>query len=114
MRKTIVTLVAVVAFSGAAIANSPEHAHHPAAATDVYAVAMKKMHTDMKIEPTGDADIDFARGMIPHHQGAIDMALILKEKGRDPELQKLADDIIAAQEKEIAFLNNWLAQHDKK
>lgn len=81
--------------------------------TGHYAPAMDKMHKDMMVEPTGDADIDFVKGMIPHHQGAIDMAKILKEKGKDPELQKLADGIIAAQEKEIAFMKDWLAKHEK-
>jgi len=107
--------LALLAFAPMALA---QHEHHaaPAAAgapVDVYAAAMEKMHKDMMITPTGDADADFVRGMIPHHQGAIDMAVILKEKGKDPELQKLADDIIAAQEKEIAFMNDWLKKHGK-
>ncbi len=106
-------------------AQAQEH-HHAVIATqqtadktavaveDYYADAMKKMHEDMMVKPTGDADADFVRGMIPHHQGAIDMAKVLKEKGKDSELQKLADDIIAAQEKEIAFMKKWLAEHEKK
>lgn len=83
------------------------------AVTDIYAPAMEKMHKDMMVTPTGDADVDFVNGMIPHHQGAVDMAKILKEKGKDPELQKMANDIIAAQEKEIAFMKDWLARHKK-
>ena len=63
----------------------------------------------MPMDFTGDADIDFARGMIPHHQGAIDMAKALLAYGNDPEIRKLAEDIIAAQEKEIALLRDWLA-----
>jgi uncharacterized protein (DUF305 family) len=80
--------------------------------TDHYAPAMKTMHENMMVTPTGDADVDFVRGMIPHHQGAIDMAKILLEKGKDPELKKLAADIIKAQETEIAFMKDWLAKHD--
>ena len=62
---------------------------------------------------SGDVDADFAAMMIPHHQGAVDMAKILKEKGTDPELQKLADAIIASQEKEITFMKDWLTKHEK-
>jgi len=69
------------------------------------------MHQRMALELTGDPDVDFARGMIPHHQGAIDMARALLAYGADPELRKLAEAIVAAQEAEIAFLRAWLAQH---
>lgn len=78
-----------------------------------YGEVMRKMHNDMMVRPTGDADVDFVKSMIPHHQGAIDMAKILKEKGKDPELKTLADEIIAAQEKEIAFMKDWLTKHEK-
>lgn len=90
------------------------HAMEPAVETkvvDYYAKAMETMHKDMMVAPTGDADVDFVRGMIPHHQGAIDMAKVLQEKGSDPELKKLASDIITAQEKETAFMKAWLAKH---
>ena len=49
-----------------------------------------KMHKDMAIAYTGDSDIDFVRGMIPHHQAAIDMARIQLEYGKDAEIRKLA------------------------
>jgi hypothetical protein len=79
---------------------------------DVYAPAMMQMHKAMgAVKPTGDADIDFVQGMIPHHQGAIDMAKIELEKGKDPEIKKLAQDIINAQEVEIKQMNDWLAKH---
>lgn len=69
------------------------------------------MHKDMAIAFTGDADVDFVRGMIPHHQGAIDMAKVLLTYGKDPELQKLANGIITAQTTEIAQMQSWLKQH---
>ncbi len=92
--------------------------HHPAAATDaprdIYAGAMDKMHQDMMaVKPTGDADVDFVRGMIPHHQGAVDMAKVVLEKGKDPEIKKMAEQVIKAQESEILFMNNWLKAHQK-
>lgn len=95
--------------------SNPKQADKTAVAVeDYYADAMAKMHKNMTIVPSGDADIDFVKSMLPHHQGAVDIAKVLKEKGKDPELQKLADDIIAAQEKEIAFMKKWLAEHEAK
>jgi uncharacterized protein (DUF305 family) len=73
--------------------------------------ANAKMHKDMTMELTGDADVDFVRGMIPHHQGAIDMAKIVLEHGKDPEIRKLAEEVIAAQEGEIAMMKEWLAKN---
>jgi hypothetical protein len=75
-----------------------------------YDDVMRDMHTAMaSVKPTGNPDIDFAAGMIPHHQGAIDMAKILLEKGTDPKLRRLGRDIIVAQEREIAYMRYWLA-----
>lgn len=72
-----------------------------------------KMHNNMAMEMTGDADVDFMMSMIPHHQGAIDMANVLLKFGKDPVTRKLAEDIIKAQQSEIAMMKDWLAKHQK-
>lgn len=75
-----------------------------------YKAANDKMHQDMAMSFTGDPDVDFAQGMIPHHEGAIAMAEIVLKYGKDEEILQLAEEIIAAQESEIAFLREWLNQ----
>ena len=73
--------------------------------------ANTRMHEMMAIEYTGNADVDFIKGMIPHHQGAVEMAKIVLEHGKDPEVRKLAEAIIAAQESEIKWMTEWLAKN---
>lgn len=80
-------------------------------ATRQFMEANARMHADMNVPFTGNADVDFIAGMIPHHQGAVEMARIVLEHGTDPEVRKLAEAIIAAQETEIAWMQEWLARN---
>jgi uncharacterized protein (DUF305 family) len=75
--------------------------------------AMQQMQQGMDMPMSGDPDQDFAQMMIPHHQGAIDMARIELESGKDPQLREMAQKVIEDQEREIAALKQWLAQHGK-
>ncbi|MFP5076029.1 DUF305 domain-containing protein [Rhizobium sp. YIM 134829] len=76
-----------------------------------FAAANDKMMNGMSIDYTGKPDVDFARSMIAHHQGAIDMAKVELQYGKDAEIRALAEGIIAAQEKEIAEMKAWLAKN---
>jgi uncharacterized protein (DUF305 family) len=79
--------------------------------SQAFKAANDRMHADMAVPLTGNADVDFVRGMIPHHQGAIDMARIVLEHGKDPEIRKLAEGVVQAQEGEIAMMKDWLAKN---
>jgi len=78
-----------------------------------FKAASDKMHRDMAITYTGNVDADFAKAMIAHHQGAIDMAKISLAFGKDAQIRRVAEDIVKAQESEIATLNEWLAKTGK-
>ncbi|MCC5969873.1 MAG: DUF305 domain-containing protein [Pararhodobacter sp.] len=93
--------------------HSHDHAHEndvsdlPASTREFMAVN-DWMHSAMDIDFTGDADVDFMRGMIPHHQAAVEMSLVVLEYGSDPEVRALAEAIIAAQNDEIEMMQRWL------
>jgi uncharacterized protein (DUF305 family) len=67
----------------------------------------------MHVPFTGDADVDFRTHMIPHHQGAIEMAKAALDHVKDPETKKMAQKIIDDQEKEITEMRDWLKKHGK-
>jgi uncharacterized protein (DUF305 family) len=119
---TRLTLAALLALTLAAPVSAQTtdhsaHAGHGAAApgetpaTAAFRAANATMHAGMDIPFTGNADVDFVAGMIPHHQGAVDMARIVLEHGSDPAVRSFAEAIIAAQEAEIAWMRDWLAKN---
>lgn len=94
-------------------AGSPHAGAAPAdidmsASSIAFRAVNEAMHHGMDIEMTGNADVDFVRGMIAHHVGAVDMARIVQIFGSDPEIAALAEEIIEAQEAEIAMMRDWL------
>ena len=83
------------------------------AADDFYTLmdgVMARMHVAMHVAPSGDPDRDFARMMVPHHQGAIDMALLELRFGKDERLRRLAQGIIIEQGQEIQVMRSILEQ----
>lgn len=72
--------------------------------------SMMSMMKGMEIGFTGNADVDFAKSMIPHHQGAVEMAKVVLQFGKDAEIRKLAENIVSTQQAEISSLKDWLAK----
>lgn len=80
--------------------------------TQAYIEAMDAMHAPMaQGVMADDPDIAFVRGMIPHHQGAIEMARVVQQHGDDPQTKVWAAQVIEAQEREIAEMENWLSEN---
>jgi uncharacterized protein (DUF305 family) len=112
-------LLALVVATGVGLAQHQGHGAHGAApsatneapSTVAFRAANARMHRDMDIAFTGKADIDFVRGMIPHHEGAIAMARVVLEHGRDAETRKWAADIVREQEREIGEMRAWLRRN---
>lgn len=89
-------------------ANNANMLDKKSASTLEYSAVNDAMHQAMAIEFTGNADIDFLKGMIPHHQGAVDMAKIVLKHGKDAKTKRLAKQIIKTQQQEIAQMQQWL------
>ena len=123
----VLTTALTLSFAGLAIAQRKDTAKQPhgaghttaamkpqpsdAASTKAFKEVHMKMMRDMTVPYTGSSDVDFVRGMIPHHQGAIDMAKVQLAHGKDPAIRALAEKIITDQEKEIAQMSDWLKKN---
>src|SRR5215510_14047487 len=111
MRRTLTLLVLMLSGSvvGLALAQGPHgHTGSELAESEFAAQMMRAMERMMAAKPTGNPDRDFAAMMIPHHQGAIDMAKIELTYGRDPVLRRLAQGIIVGQQQEIELMQRYL------
>lgn len=80
------------------------------ASTKKYQQINENMHKSMDIKFTGDADKDFLAAMIPHHQGAVEMAEVVLQHGKNPKIRQLAQEIITLQKKEIAEMKQLLKE----
>lgn len=107
---TVILLALVVpkAFSAAANAQAPSVTE--ASYLEENDAAMTKMMNDMAVEPSGDVDHDFVEMMVPHHQGAIDMAQAELKYGRNEQLRRIAQEIIVEQQQEIVAMRVALGQ----
>jgi uncharacterized protein (DUF305 family) len=112
-------LVAILIGVLAGVPAHPQHAHNgsqPASGRPAWSElqdSMQAMHRTMaSLNSTGDDDEDFVRLMLPHHQAAIDMAKAELMHGQDPQMRRLAQEIITDQESEIEFMQLWLRKHD--
>jgi len=118
---TFITLSAV-AISNYAQANEQPHQAHmnmpmstDSAMQQELMQGMNQMNQDMMAAAQyKDPDVAFAAGMLPHHIGAVKMAEVELKYGKDPEMRKLAEDIINAQQAEIEQMQKWLTAHNKK
>lgn len=106
MRILLAGLAGVLLCGAALAATLPQEAAYLAENQ----AAMDKMMAGMAVKPSGDADADFAAMMIPHHQGAIDMAVAELRHGRNPQLRRIAQEIIVDQQQEIAAMKLALGQ----
>ena len=118
---TFITLSAV-AISNYAQANEQPHQAHMnmqmstgSAMQQELMQGMNQMNQDMMAAAQyKDPDVAFAAGMLPHHIGAVKMAEVELKYGKDPEMRKLAENIINAQQAEIEQMQKWLKAHNKK
>jgi uncharacterized protein (DUF305 family) len=126
IRKRVISLAiaASVTATSFALAQDPLRTHHVHGAMPIHYVkdlspgsgeqpflsenetTMNKMMANMMIKPTGDVDRDFVAMMVPHHQGAVDMANAELKYGRNEQLRRLAQEIVASQQQEISTMRN--------
>jgi uncharacterized protein (DUF305 family) len=107
LQQTALVAATLIGLSGLAVAAPP-----PAEAAFLAEnqAAMGKMMTGMKVKPTGDVDADYVAMMIPHHQGAIDMAQTELRYGKNEQLRRISQEIIVQQQQEIVAMRRALGQ----
>jgi hypothetical protein len=130
VRKRVISLATTMIISASSFAIAQNHmtAHHGVGAVPMQMAAnqpdttaeapflsendaaMAKMMSDMTVKPTGDVDHDFVEMMVPHHQGAIDMAQAVLRHGHNEQLRRLAQEIIVTQQQEIAAMRLALGE----
>jgi uncharacterized protein (DUF305 family) len=113
MRTLILQLVALTLGFAAATASAQPAATASRAETPYLAendAAMRKMMAGMDVKPSGDVDRDFVDMMVPHHQGAIDMAVAVLRYGSNPAVRRLAQEIIVDQQQEIAAMRRAVGE----
>jgi uncharacterized protein (DUF305 family) len=113
MKINTIAIAVLLVMSSFAMADEMKMGASQSPADKAFMSSMQTMMKNMKVKPTGNPDADFVLMMMPHHQGAIDMAKVELQYGKDPEMRQLATDIIAAQEKEIAQMKAWLSKNGK-
>jgi uncharacterized protein (DUF305 family) len=115
IRKRLVSLAIMssVTVTSFALAKDPSSTHAVRTEENPFlsenATAMKKMMADMMIKPSGDVDRDFVEMMVPHHQGAVDMAKAELEYGHNEQLRRLAREIVANQQQEIVQMHRAIS-----
>jgi uncharacterized protein (DUF305 family) len=116
MKMSTILLVTLLACSFVASAipqpgGDADHGQTPDHDWSELIASMEKMHAAMgAVSPSGNSDIDFVRLMLPHHQAAIDMAKTQLLYGKDPQMRRLAQEIITDQQLEIELMQFWLKQ----
>jgi uncharacterized protein (DUF305 family) len=115
IRKRVLSLATTLSITATsfALAQDPASTHEVDSRENPFltenAAAMKKMMADMMIKPSGDVDRDFVEMMVPHHQGAIDMAKAELKYGHNEQLRRLARDIVANQQQEITEMRGAIS-----
>jgi len=113
-----VLLVVLIVTLPLRLSPQSSHSHEEETATNnppwsAFMKDMNKMHSSMSsITSSGDVDTDFAHLMLPHHQSAIDMAKTELAYGKDPQMRRLAQEIVTDQQSEIDLMQLWLKQHN--
>jgi uncharacterized protein (DUF305 family) len=116
-------LAVLVIFSGGLAIQALQHGSHTqtgytSAVDPVWSglnSSMEKMHLAVAaLEPSRNSDVDFFRLMLPHHQAAIDMARTQLIYGKDPQMRRLAREILTDQQSEIEFMHLWLKRHESR